>query len=96
MIDGLKRPLNTCAICGSHSELAACGDGFVCQPCASRVRDGKDATTRKTKMVQRALHDFFTSPKAPASTQKQAADLWTKTALRQQAVNQKRTLHGNA
>lgn len=55
MIDGLKRTMNTCAICGSHSELAACADGFVCQPCASRVREGKDATTRKAKMVQRAL-----------------------------------------
>lgn len=55
MVDVMKRTMNTCAICGSTSELAACGDGFVCQPCASRVRDGKDATTRKAKMVQRAL-----------------------------------------
>lgn len=55
MTDELKRPINTCAICGSTAELAACADGFVCQPCASRVREGKDATTRKAKMVQRAL-----------------------------------------
>lgn len=46
--------------------------------------------------VQRALRDYFASPKAPARKQKQAADLWTKSALGQQAVNQKGTLHGNA
>lgn len=40
--------------------------------------------------------DYFASPKAPARRQKHVADLWTKSAVRQQAVNQKGTLHGNA
>ena len=44
-----------CSQCGAIAELAACGDGFLCETCAESIRVGKDTTTRKTKLMQRAL-----------------------------------------
>ena len=44
-----------CSQCGATSELVACGDGFLCERCAESIRVGKDTTTRKAKLMQRAL-----------------------------------------
>ena len=45
---------NTCSVCGTE-KAHTCGDGFICEPCAERVRVGRDNATRQTKLKQRAL-----------------------------------------
>ncbi len=46
---------NTCSVCGGETDVNACGDGFVCEPCADKIRVGRDSATRQTKLKQRAL-----------------------------------------
>ena len=44
-----------CSLCGGSTEVTACGDGHLCQPCAEKNRVGRDSTTRKVKLMQTAL-----------------------------------------
>lgn len=45
----------SCSLCGGSTEVTACGDGHLCQPCAEKNRVGRDSTTRKAKLMQKAL-----------------------------------------
>ncbi len=45
----------TCSLCGAATALVACGDGYICEACAETSRTGRDGTTRKAKLAQRAL-----------------------------------------
>ena len=46
----------TCSLCGTTSNLTACeSGGYTCEVCSTRVREGKDTTTKKAKLMQRAL-----------------------------------------
>lgn len=44
-----------CSMCNVATAVVACGDGFICEPCADRNRAGRDLTTRQAKMSQKAL-----------------------------------------
>jgi hypothetical protein len=55
-MDRLGISMSACAICGATSNLTACeADGYICEACSTRVREGKDTTTKKAKLMQRAL-----------------------------------------
>jgi hypothetical protein len=47
--------VNTCSLCGSTKNVCTCGDGLLCEACAESNRVGRDQTTRKAKLAQKAL-----------------------------------------
>lgn len=47
--------VRACSLCGSTKEVTGCGDGLLCQACADSNRVGRDQTTRKAKLAQKAL-----------------------------------------
>ncbi len=44
-----------CSICGGTTEVAGCGDGYLCEECAEKTRNGRDNTSRRAKLMQKAL-----------------------------------------
>lgn len=44
-----------CSLCGDATEVASCGTGYLCESCAEKVRSGRDNTSRRAKLLQKAL-----------------------------------------
>ena len=44
-----------CSICGTTTDVTGCGEGHICGTCAEANRTGRDNTTRRAKLAQRAL-----------------------------------------
>lgn len=56
MMKGLQPRLRyACSLCGiSNHQVSNCDDGYVCEKCSERTRDGRDATSRGLKHRQRS------------------------------------------
>lgn len=44
-----------CSLCGGDDEVTSCGPGHVCRECATKTRTGRDNTSRRAKLLQKAL-----------------------------------------
>lgn len=49
------RPKPSCSICTSTQALLQTNHGWVCEPCTTRLREGKDATTGAVRDLQRSM-----------------------------------------
>ena len=50
-------PSPCCSLCQAKGRMTMCESGFVCKSCIHKGREGRDSTTRATKLQQRALRD---------------------------------------
>lgn len=51
-----RKPMKPkCSICGGEDEVASCGPGHVCGECAEKTRTGRDNTSRRAKLLRKAL-----------------------------------------
>ena len=47
--------INKCSMCNGTTAVMACGDGFICEPCSETNRTGRDNTTQRAKLSQKAM-----------------------------------------
>ncbi len=62
-----KDVVKTCSMCGSTKDVVGCGAGLLCEACAESNRVGRDQTTRKAKLAQKALAGKSEAAKATAN-----------------------------
>ncbi len=59
--------VRACSLCGATKEVIGCGDGALCEACSESIRVGRDQTTRKARLAQRALAGKSEAAKAAAN-----------------------------